>query len=103
MISFMRSGTYVFEYENNTMGDVEPLVIVILLSDMNFDALISDPLVHLIGPVLDTLLLAILNQFGQHDNHRAFLLGNHTPKVFNCIAQWRLSRNEGTLLIVAIL
>ena len=84
------------------MGDVESLVILILLSDVNFDAVISDPLVHLIGPVFNALFIAILNQLGQHHNHRAFLFGNHAPKVFDRVAERCLSGDEGTLLVVAV-
>ena len=62
------------------MGDVEALVVVILLGDVDLDAVVGDPLVHLLRPVLDALFLAVLAQLRQHDDDGALLLCNHSPK-----------------------
>ena len=84
------------------MGDVESLIVIVLLGDVDLDAVVGNPLVHLLGPVLDALLLAVLAQLRQHNDDGAFLLGYHSPKVFYGIGKRGLSGNKGPLLVIAI-
>jgi len=37
-------------------------------------------------------------KFGDHNNHRTTIIIYHLPKIFKCIGQWSLSRNELCLI-----
>ena len=45
---------------------------VVLLGDVDLDAVVRKPLVHLLEPILDALFLTFLAQLRQHDDDQSF-------------------------------
>ena len=57
---------------------------------------------RLIKPLCLYCYLSILRHFAEHYNGLALVLPDHLPEVIDCVLQWHLSSNVGSVLSVAL-